>query len=117
MAELRKLVETKLSNKQAYDKCLKRATKLGLTISVNLSEQRLKIEKKNHTPGWWIAVIIGFLFYIIPGIVILMSWKQIEYCDLLFEDSDEEEGGTTVIAKVKGETGQEFFSQVMGILT
>ena len=77
----------------------------------------LRIEKENHSAIWWVAVILGFLCYIIPAILVLAFWKPVEYCELSFDDSDEQDYETTVAAKIKGEVGQEFYSQIGGILS
>jgi len=119
MSEIRSVIETNLTKEEAYKKVLKRAQKLGYKTREQQSqnEPNIKIEKRNYTPIWWIAVLIGLFFYIIPGILILIFWKPIDFCQLSFEDSDEKEYKTLVIAKMKGEIGQEFFSQVSGLLS
>jgi hypothetical protein len=60
-------------------------------------------------------VIIGFLLYIIPGILVLVFWKPVESCALMF---DERDGVTTITAQVKGkgQGGIGFFNQVVGLL-
>ncbi len=116
MSEMRSLIEIKLEGREAYSKCLKRAQRLGYVVTNKIPGQVLRIEKKNYTAVWWISVILGFLFYVIPGILVLILWKPVDYCELDFEESDEEGFKTTIIGKIKGEVGQEFFSQVSGIL-
>jgi hypothetical protein len=44
----------------------------------------------------------------------LVLWKPIEYCHLIFDDNDG--GGATITAQVKGESGVQFFNDVAGVL-
>lgn len=113
MTEERKVVETNLTRPEAYKKCFKRATQLGLTIKANVMGERLEIEKGKRTVLWWLAVIFGFALYIFPGVLVLVFWKPVDYCRLFFEDSPE---GTVVVAQVKGEAGTQFFNDISGVL-
>jgi hypothetical protein len=113
MAEERKVVETKLSRDEAYRKCFKRASLLGLNIKANIPGERLEIEKTKRSPMWWASVILGFCLYIVPGVLVLTLWKPVEYCSLVFDENGE---GSTVTARVKGESGVQFFNDVSGIL-
>jgi len=113
MAEERKVVDTKLVKREAYEKCFKRASQLGLNIKANVPGERLEVEISKRTAAWWAAVIIGLLFYVVPGILVLMFWKPIEYCKLIF---DENSGGATVTGMLKGESGNQFWNDVSGIL-
>ena len=113
MAEERKVVETKVSVSEAYQKCFERATQLGLNIKTNISGQRLEIEKVNRTALWWVCVVLGFCFYIVPGVLVLVLWKPVEYCHLVF---DENGSGAILTGMVKGESGLQFWSKITGIL-
>lgn len=113
MAEERRVVDSKLSKVEAYEKCYKRAMQLGLNVKVNVRGERLEIEKSKRTGAWWTAVIFGFFFYIIPGILVLALWKPVEYCRLVF---DENSTGSTVTGQVKGESGVQFFNDISAIL-
>jgi hypothetical protein len=115
MAEERRVVETRLPKDEAFKKCFKRAGQLGLDIVANIPGQRLEVRKVKRTAGWWCAVIFGFLFYIVPGVLVLVFWKPVETCTLVFDEHGE---GTTVTAQVsgKGEGGLGFYNEVAGIL-
>lgn len=113
MPEERKVVETKLSKDEAYKKCFKRASQLGLNIKANIPGERLEVIKVKRTGAWWAAVIGGTLLYIIPGVLVLLFWKPVEYCHLIFDESG---AGATVVGQVKGEAGQQFFNDVAGLL-
>ena len=62
-------------------------------------------------------MFFGLALYIIPGLIVFLCWKQMEYCDLSFEENNEGNSATTVNAKIKGEMGQELFAQVSELLT
>ena len=113
MAEERRVLETKLSREEAYAKCFKRASHLGLNVTIMTKGHQLEVRETRRTAGWWTAVILGFIFYIIPGILVLVFWKPIDYCSLMFDDSAE---GCLVTATLKGERGRRFFSEVAGLL-
>ena len=113
MAEERKVVDTKLSKADAYQKCFKRASQLGLNIKANIPGERLEIVKAKRTAVWWISVIVGFCLYIVPGVLVLVLWKPVEYCHLIF---DENGPGATVTFQIKGESGNQFFNDVAAML-
>jgi hypothetical protein len=112
-SEERRVVDTKLTKAEAYTKCFKRASQLGLNIKANIAGERLEVVKTKRTGAWWAAVIGGTLLYVVPGVLVLLYWKPIEYCTLIF---DENGSGATVTGVVKGETGDQFFNDVAGLL-
>ena len=116
MAEVCSSFETNLSKKDAYKKCLKKAYRTGFGVNQIVPGERLRIEKRSPTLAWWLAVFFGIALYIIPGLIVMLCWKQIEYCDLTFEENNEGNSATTVNAKIKGETGQELLGQISEIL-
>jgi hypothetical protein len=111
--EERKVVDTRLTKDEAYKKCFKRASQLGLNIQANIPGERLEIVKTKRTGAWWAAVIGGFCFYILPGVLVLIFWKPVETCTLIFDESG---SGATVTGVVKGETANQFFSDISGLL-
>lgn len=115
MGEQRKVVESKLSKDDAYKKSFKRAGQLGLDIRANIPGQRLEVSKLKRTGLWWTAVIVGLLFYVVPGVLVLVFWKPVSSCSLIFDDNDE---GSTVTAQVNGdgEGGMGFYNEVAGLL-
>lgn len=115
MAEERRVIETRVPKDDAFKKCFKRAGQLGLDIVANIPGERLEVQKIKRTGAWWTAVIIGFMCYIVPGILVLVFWKPVETCTLVFDQNGE---GTTITAQVKGkgEGGLGFYNEVAGIL-
>ena len=114
MGEQRRIMETKLPVEEAYKKILKRTSQYGYSISSNVPNQLLEVKIKNKTPVWWVCVILGFICYIIPGILILLLWKPEEYCKITFDK--QEDGNTEIIALIKGEKALEFFNSMVGLL-
>jgi hypothetical protein len=115
MAEQRKIIETKLSKDDAYKKCFKRATQLNLDIRANIQGERLEVVKGKKTGAWWTVVILGFIFYIIPGVLMLIFWKPESSCILIFSEDD---NCSTITVQIKGdgEGGTGFFNEVSGLL-
>jgi len=111
----RRVVETKLSKDDAFKKCFKRAGQLGIEIPANIPGERLEVRKTKRTGLWWTAVILGFCFYIVPGVLVLIFWKPADTCTLVFDQNDE---GTTITAQVngQGEGGVGFFNEISGLL-
>ncbi|MFP4280764.1 MAG: hypothetical protein ACLFQI_12300 [Halochromatium sp.] len=116
MAEVRNLIESPVPLDEAYKMALKRAQKLGYNITQSVPNQIIRVEKTDRHAVWWIAVIVGFLFYIIPGILVLVFWKPTQYCELSFDD-EEGEKKTSIIGKINGEFGHGYFNQVAAQLT
>lgn len=112
MPESRSIFESKLSKSETYSKCLSKAQKLGLNVTQSVTEQIIRVEEQNRSPAWWAAVIFGFLFYIIPGILVLIYWKPYDHCELTFHDSDEEGYSTSVVGKFKGDLGRDAYNQL-----
>jgi len=115
MDEQRRIIECDLSKTEAYAKCFKRTSQMGYNITANVRNELIEIEQLNRTTGWWVAVIVGFCLYIVPGVLVLLLWKPKDYCKLLFETS-EDGVGTTVIGLMKGEKGSQFFSVISSLL-
>lgn len=114
MAEERRVIETKLSRDDAYTRCFKRAALLGVDIKANVKAERLEVRMGGtRGGGYWTLVVLGFLVYILPGILMLIFWRRTGTCTLLFQDGSE---GTTITATVKGEKGRQFFNDVSAVL-
>jgi len=116
MSEQRRVVESKLSVDEAYKKCFKRAGQLGLEIKTNVPSQRLEVRRVKRTGLWWVAVIVGFCIYVIPGVLVLVLWKPADSCSLVFDADDG--GGATVTGQIKGDgdAGMGFFNEISGLL-
>ena len=112
MAEVRSLIESSFARGDAYKKALKRAQRLGYNITQSVPNQTLRVEKIDRHAGWWVAVIFGFLFYILPGILVLVLWKPTQYCELTFDDDDEPNKKSSIVGKIRGEFGHGFFNQI-----
>ena len=112
MAESRNFFHSKLPINDTYLKCLSNARKLGFTVTRNVTDQEIRIEEENKTPAWWAAVILGFICYIIPGILVLIYWKPYDHCELTFNQSDEEGFQTMVVGKFKGELGRDAYNML-----
>jgi hypothetical protein len=117
VAEVRSLIESKFSREVAYKKALKRAQKLGYMITQTVPSQTLRVEKVVRHAGWWVAVIFGILLYVVPGILVLVLWKPIQYCELTFDDDDDDQANSSIIGKISGEFGHGFFNQIAAELT
>jgi hypothetical protein len=116
MSEQRRVVETRLTAEEAYKKCFKRAGQLGLEIKTNIPNERLEVRRTKRTGLWWTAVIVGLCFYVIPGVLVAVLWKQADSCSLVFDAGDK--GGTTVTGQVNGsgDAGMGFFNEISGLL-
>ena len=116
MSEQRRVVETKLTAEEAYKKCFKRAGQLGLEIKTNIPNERLEVRRTKRTGLWWTAVIVGLCFYVIPGVLVAVLWKQADSCSLVFDAGDK--GGTTLTGQVNGtgDAGMGFFNEISGLI-
>ncbi|MGL4512073.1 MAG: hypothetical protein ACRCT8_03210 [Lacipirellulaceae bacterium] len=113
-AAQRRVIETSVARADAYAKCFKRATQMGWDVSVNVKGQRLVLSRVERSPGWWCAVIFGFLFYIIPGILVLLLWSPKHECQLVFEEDAEI---TSIVAMLQGKEAVVFFNEISGMLS
>jgi hypothetical protein len=113
MAEERRVIETKVPREEAYTKCFKRASLLGLNMTVNIRGQQLEVGENRRGAGYWTLVVLGLIFYVIPGVLMLVYWRPVYYCKLTFEDAAE---GCTIIATLKGTRGRQFFQEVAALL-
>ena len=114
MSEMRKVVETELPPEEAYAKVFKRATQLGYNIVSNIKNKKLELEWENRNALWWIAFIVGLIFYIIPGILVWLFWKPKDRCTILFDKN--QNGGTVVTFIISGPKALEFYNEVIGLL-
>lgn len=111
----RTFFESSLGREEAYEKCLSQAQKLGYRIVQTVKGKILRIEETNKTIAWWLAVIFGFLTYVVPGILVLLYWKPVDFCEISFHDSDKEKVGTSITGKYKGDLGRDAYYQLSSI--
>jgi hypothetical protein len=75
----RVVISTRLSLDDAWDRITAVSLALGLEIEATTPKQELHFDLSRERPGlYWVLVILGFIFYIIPGLYALWYYRTIK---------------------------------------
>jgi hypothetical protein len=75
----RVVISTKLSLDDAWNRITAVSIALGLEMEATAPKQELHFDLSRERPGlYWLIVILGFIFYIIPGLYVLWYYRTIK---------------------------------------
>lgn len=73
------VVFTRMNLEDAWDRCNRVSALLGLAADRSTPKEELYFDLSRERPGlYWVGVVLGFIFYVLPGLYLLWYYRTIE---------------------------------------